>query len=48
MALRDPMKTAKPATSLEDVGATVRNISPLLAGKIDRVRALTKQEGGAP
>lgn len=32
--------------SLEDVGATVRSISPLLADKLERVRALTKQEGG--
>ena len=35
-------------STLEDVGATVRNISPILAGKLDRVRALMKQEGGAP
>lgn len=34
-------------SSLEDVGATVRNISPLLADKLERVRALTKKEGGA-
>jgi hypothetical protein len=32
--------------SLEDVGAKVRNISPLLADKLARVRALAKQEGG--
>ena len=35
-------------STIADVGATVRNISPLLAGKLERVLALTKQEGGAP
>ena len=35
-------------STIEDVGATVRNISPILAGKLERVRALTKEAGEAP